>query len=110
MPTAATGLRGAIGGTATMTEYVQRYAIRATETEQTVTLPAPATSAPLEVTNRPDDEWNKRSVTVLGAGEPVILEAGERAAFRPIAVGQDKYEWLRDDTAVWPPSFAEDAT
>jgi hypothetical protein len=93
-----------------MTEYVQRYAIRATETEHTVTLPAPATSAPLEVTNRPDDEWNKRSVTVLGAGEPVILEAGERAAFRPITVGRDKYEWLRDDTAVWPPSFAEDAT
>ena len=88
-----------------MTEYVQRYAIRATETGHTVTLPDPATSAPLEVTNRPDDEWNKRSVTVLGAGEQVILEIGERAAFRPITVGQDKYEWLRDDTAVWPPSF-----
>lgn len=88
-----------------MTEYVQRYAIRATETGHTVTLPDPATSAPIEVTNRPDDEWNKRSVTVLGAGEQVILEIGERAAFRPITVGQDKYEWLRDDTAVWPPSF-----
>jgi hypothetical protein len=88
-----------------MTEYVHRYAIRATETEHTVMLPDPATSTSLEVTNRPDDEWNKRSVTVLGAGEPVVLDVGERAAFRPITVGQDKYEWLRDDTAVWPPSF-----
>jgi hypothetical protein len=91
-----------------MTEYVQRYAIRATETEHTVTLPDPATSAPIEVTNRPDDE--KRSVTVLGAGEPVILEAAERAAFRPITIGENKFEWLCDDTAVWPPSFAEDTT
>jgi hypothetical protein len=92
-----------------MTEYVQRYVIRATETEQTVTLPDAATSEPLEVTNRPDDEWSKRPVTVLGASEPVTLEVGERAAFRPITVGEDKVEWLRDDTAVWPPSFVEDA-
>jgi hypothetical protein len=92
-----------------MTEYVKRYVVRATETEHTVTLPDAQTSEPLEVTNRPDDESSKRPVTVLGASEPVILEVGERAAFRPITVGEDKVEWLRDDTAVWPPSFAEDA-
>jgi hypothetical protein len=92
-----------------MTEYVQRYVIRATKTEPTVTLPDAATSERLEVTNRPVDEWSTRPVTVLGASEPVILEVGERAAFRPIAVGEDKVEWLRDDTAVWPPSFVEDA-
>jgi len=92
-----------------MTEYVQRYVVRATETVHTVTLPDAATSAPLEVTNRPNDEASKRPVTVLGASEPVILKVGERAAFRPITVGEDRVEWLRDDTAIWPPSFAEDA-
>ena len=55
------------------------------------------TLVPLIVGTIGDLEWR--------TGEQVILEVGERAAFRPITVGQDKYEWVRDDTAVWPPSF-----